>query len=168
MSRLLFILFGMLIFPMSVLSDNSSVKFIYSGFDFYIPGGASIIGTKGGRENFTFFRYGSNNGKEFLAFSDISKDDTIEYGCDVQEFYAQLAGRSSSNSCSQSEIASFKKYFVGNSDTGEWSNTDFTSYYFSNNEHSFLFVFKDDKVIKIDSDFMDKNELKRIISQYVD
>lgn len=168
MHRLISILFVLLFLPTSALGEGSSVKFIYSDLAFYIPAEASIIGTKGGDENFTFFRYSTNKGKDFLAFSDMSKDNSSHYGCDPQTFFGLLAGEPHPNDCNKSEVESFRQHFVGNSDKGRWNSAEFTVYYFVSAGQSFLFVFKDDKTIKIDSDFLDKKELRDIVKHYLD
>ncbi len=156
------------VFLLSTLSyaGEQPVRFIYSGFDFYVPAGATVIGSQGGPDNFTFFRYGDKKGKDYLAFTDIT-DEAIDYGCKTKEFYAHLAGLSGPSTCSKQEIDSFNKVFVQGAEVGSWSGSDLTSYYFYKDDQAFLFVFSKDKVIKIDTDHLSKSGLKSIIKKYI-
>ena len=144
-----------------------STRFIYSGIDFNIQSNASVIGSKGGDENFVFFRYGEEQTKKYLAFSDMSNDKSIKYGCKPKEFFSHLAGINVSHKCNKSEVESFQKYIVSDSDKGEWSGEDFNAYYFVGMKQSFLFVFKGKNLIKVDSDFLKKDGLKSLIKAYI-
>jgi len=166
MRKYMFVLIIQFLFSAVALSGENEVRFVYSGFNFYIPKGATVVGAEGGQDNFTFFRFGDDKGKEYLAFTDIT-NESVDYGCSAQKFYAHLAGVSGPSTCSNQEIDSFKKILVGDSEVGEWIGKHLTSYYFYNDSKSFLYVFGKDKAIKIDSDFLSKSVLKRIIKEYL-
>jgi len=148
------------------MAGQKEVRFIYSGFDFIVPSGAVVVGTQGGGDNFTFFRFSDKKGKDYLSFTDITSEST-DYGCSVKEFYAHLAGVSGASKCSQVEIESFKKIFVGDSEAGEWSGNELIAYYFCGSEKSHMLVFIKDKIIKVDTDHLAKSDLKRIIKRYL-
>jgi len=152
--------------PFSIAETNTT-RFIYSSLDFYIPSNPTVVGSKAGYDNFVFFRYGDEKGKRFLAFSNMTNDKSVNYGCSAENFYAKLIDENKDYSCNKTEIESFKKYFASNSETGKWNGDNFTSYYFYNIEKSFLFIFKDNTSIKIDTNFLSLNELKDIVRNYV-
>jgi hypothetical protein len=166
MSKFAFLFLVLFSFSNIAVSDENDVRFFYSGFDFHIPKGATVIGTEGSQDNFTFFRFGNRKGKEYLAFTDIT-NESVDYGCSTQQFFSHLAGISGPSTCSSQEIDSFKKIFVSNSDVGEWSGKSLTSYYFFSDSKSFLYVFGENKIIKIESDFISKSDLKNVIKDYL-
>ncbi|MAR89396.1 MAG: hypothetical protein CML06_00735 [Pseudomonadales bacterium] len=159
----LFFLVGLL--SSFATAGEKDIKFIYSGFEFTVPSGARVFGAQGGRDNFTFFRFSDQKGKDYLSFTDITSESP-DYGCSVQEFYAHIAGVSETSTCSKPEIESFKKVFVGDSEVGEWTGKDMTAYYFYGADRSHLLVFAKDRIIKIDTDHLTKPKLKKIIGYY--
>jgi hypothetical protein len=166
MSRLLILIIALFSFSCCAEEESNHVKFIYAGFDFYVPSNPTVVGVKGGEDNFTFFRFGSEKGSDYLAFTDIT-NESIDYGCSAQEFYAHLAGVSDISTCSKSEIDSFKKIFVGDSEVGEWASDKLVSYYFYSRSKSALLIFSKDKIIKIDTDYLSMPDLKNIIRNYL-
>jgi hypothetical protein len=166
MSRLLFLIIALFSLPSCAEEKNHQVRFIYAGFDFYVPSNPTVVGAEGGEENFTFFRFGPKKGSDYLAFTDIT-NESRDYGCSTQEFYAHLAGVSDISTCSKSEIDSFKKIFVGDSEVGEWASDDLASYYFYNKSKSALLIFSKEKIIKIDTDYLSMPDLKNILRNYL-
>ena len=78
-----------LISPFSYAKGEAlNVQLVYSGFDFLIPSGQDAIGASGGDSDFLVFRYGKNKGQDYLAFTDMSKDDSSSYGCAPAEFFS--------------------------------------------------------------------------------
>lgn len=156
----------MSLLPSFVLASEEDVRFIYSGFDFIVPSGAVVFGAQGGSDNFTFFRFGEQKGKYYLSFTDITSESP-GYGCEAKVFYSHLAGVSGASTCSKSEIDSFKKVFVGDSEVGEWLGKELAAYYFYGAEKSHMFIFSKNRIIKIDTDFLSKSDLKHIIKYYL-
>lgn len=160
----LFLLISLL--PSLAIGGEREVRFIYSGLEFLVPSGAVVFGAEGGGDNFTFFRFSDQKGKNYLTFTDITYE-SIDYGCGAKEFFAHLAGVSGPSTCSKSEIESFKKLFVGNSEVGEWSGKELIAYYFYGSDKSHMLVFSNDKIIKIDTDYLAKPDLRKIVDYYL-
>lgn len=141
--------------------------FIYSGMEFVVPYNVSVIGSQGGKRNFVFFRYGKEKGKRYLAFENMTDDNSVDYGCDPKVFYAQLVGATQPDgSCNKDELGAFGKIIVGSSDKGQWKLGTLTADYVVGNDKSYLFLFSMGRFIKIDSDFMDKRQLRKLLSHY--
>ena len=81
--RLLFIL---QIISASVFA-NTDIELAYSDIRFKIPRNFSAVGDAGGSQNILIFRYGDEPGKMFLAFSDLTNDKSINYGCPASIFF---------------------------------------------------------------------------------
>lgn len=166
MKKIFFIL-TVLIFTSPAFSqiNKSSIKLLYSGIKFIIPVGYSVIGSRGSNENFLVFKYSDEPGKKYLAFTKMNKNN-IDYKCKLNVFFNDAYMDNKNSICNINELTAFKKIFLSNKDAGKWSNENFEFYYSIGKEDSFLFVVnKSGTVVKIDSDFIDKNGLKLIVDE---
>ncbi|PCJ36400.1 MAG: hypothetical protein COA99_13200 [Moraxellaceae bacterium] len=147
-------------------TDAIDVHLVYSGFDFLIPSGQDAVGANGGDNNFLVFRYGKEKGTEYLAFTDISNDEG--YGCKSSEFYADLFEIRENSKCNKNELVTFKESLIENSESGSWKGKNTISYYSISEPQSLVFLVYKDKVIKVDTDFLTKKELKKIFEKVID
>lgn len=157
--RLLFIL---QILSASVFA-NTDIELVYSDIRFKIPGNFSVIGDAGDSQNILIFRYGDEPGKMFLAFSDLTNDKSINYGCPTNIFFHNVFFDSDESGCDPDKIRLIKGSFVENRSVERWSSKKYSIAYSSNKEKSYIFIIGDNgKLVKIDSDFLKKESLKRV------
>ena len=83
-------------------------------------------------------------------------------------FFNDVFNENKNSKCNQAELKAFKKIFLVNHDFGKWNNENYDFFYTIEKDDSFLFVVhKNGKIVKIDSDFLDKEGLKDIVSKYL-
>ncbi len=136
---------------------------IYSDLKFTLPGNFTLIGNFGGKDNILIFRYGNKKGRNYIAFTDMTNDKSIDYGCSSNIFYIDLFSKNSSTSCNKDEIKILSTVFVDNNEIATWKTKKYTLNYSSNHTKSFVFISgKNGKLIKIDSDFINKDDFKNM------
>ena len=145
------------------IASGKSFKLSYSGINVSIPAGQKAIGSAGGEGNFLVFKFSEKAGKKYLAFTDITKDNSIKYGCDTNIFFSVLYKESANNTCNVEELAAYEHVFLKDTDHGIWVTGSIKAYYMVGKTQSFVFLFSKNKIIKIDSDFLSKDQLKNII-----
>ncbi|WP_198263144.1 hypothetical protein [sulfur-oxidizing endosymbiont of Gigantopelta aegis] len=117
----------------------------------------------GGQDNILIFRYGNEKGKKYIAFTDMTNDITIEYGCAVNVFYNDLFSENKNTSCNLENLDIMRKTFIENKDVVVWKINNYILNYSSGKDKSFLFLSgRSGKLIKVDSDFIDKKIYKNI------
>jgi hypothetical protein len=137
---------------------------LYSGHVFSVPQNAFVIAAIGGDDNILILRYGPERGKKYLAFSDITGDNSVEFQCEPSAFFEALFTASTGEGCNQDELNAFKRVFIKNHDIGQWVGDKLTVYFSISQQQSFLFVFDDaGKAIKIDTDYLSKTDLKEVV-----
>ncbi len=150
-------------------SDNDRVDLRYSGFQFDVPSGAEAIGSTGGKDNFLVLRYGQDKGKKYLAFTDMTNDDSVEYGCAPVKFYVAVFSADVDADCNGEQISAFKQVFLSDDESSVWKGSDANVFYTLSSGVGYLFLVKDSgRVIKIDSDFLSKAELKKVVEGYLE
>tara|TARA_R110001606_G_scaffold390070_1_gene556759 strand:+ start:1218 stop:1715 length:498 start_codon:yes stop_codon:yes gene_type:complete len=156
--------FILLVFFISGCSSSQSIHLRYEGESYYLPNGVEEIGALGDRDSFLVFKYSREKGKKYLAFS---SSESIEKGdCDYSEFFSSVIQKDDTRSpCDKDKLAAFRDAFTSGSGAGHWKINGLDHYYFIT-EHTGTFVFKvlsSDAILKIDSDFLDPEELYSII-----
>lgn len=146
-------------------TSNVNVQLVYSGFDFLIPPGQSAVGSNGGEDNFLVFRYGEQKGKRYLAFTDMSNDLSIKYGCEAIDFFSEVFESNGNEKCNRNELVNFKKVFLLGAEIGVWKGGDATAYYTIGDSQSFVFLFGNNRIIKIDTDFLTEGALKSVLAE---
>lgn len=150
-------------------SDNDRVDLRYSGFQFDVPRGAEAIGSTGGKDNFLVLRYGQDKGKKYLAFTDMTNDESVEYGCAPAKFYVAVFSADADAGCNGEQISAFRKVFLTDGESAVWKGDNAVVYYAVSSGMKYLFLVKDgSRVIKIDSDFLSETDLKKVVSGYLD
>lgn len=158
--RLLFIL---QIISASVFA-NTDIELVYSDIRFKIPRNFSAVGDSGDSQNILIFRYGDEPGKMFLAFSDLTNDKSINYGCPASIFFHNVFFDPDESGCDQDKIKLIKGSFVEGRSVERWSSNKYSIAYSSNKEKSYIFIIGDNgKLVKIDSDFLKKESFKRVV-----
>lgn len=164
-SILIFLLISSPVFSQAV---NSSIELVYSGMKFRVPGDHVVIGSMGGNDNFLVFRYSNELGKKYIAFTNMTNNSNINYKCEMSVFFNDAFNENKKSKCNQDELKAFKKIFLVNKDFGEWNNEKYSFFYTIGKKDSFLFIVDTNgKVVKIDSDFIDKQGLKHIVREYL-
>lgn len=150
-------------------SENISVDLRYSGFQFNVPSGAEAIGSTGGNDNFLVIRYGPDKGKKYLAFTNMTHDESLEYGCAPAKFYAVVFSADEEAGCNEEQVSYFRRIFLSDDESSVWNGLDAVVYYTGASGIKYLFLVKGgSRLIKIDSDFLSEKELKKVVSVYLD
>lgn len=161
MSRLICLFLG--VFLTTACGATDDIHLHYNGHNFSVPASPSVIASPGVKENMLILRYGSERGKRYIGFSDINADQSLRLGCASSDFFAAVFAGGDGSGCDVEQVTAFKKTFVKDRETGSWLTEEMTVYYSIGNDLSFLFVFdKENTAIKIDSDFLSKEKLKRV------
>ena len=133
-----------------------------------MPGEHVVIGSMGGNDNFLVFRYSNELGKKYVAFSIMNNNANIDYKYELSVFFNDVFNENKNSKCNQDELKAFKNIFLVNKDFGKWNNENYDFFYTIGKEDSFLFVVnKNGNVVKIDSDFIDKEGLKHLVHEYL-
>jgi len=166
MKNILYI-FLLLTFSLPTLSNVSEddMTLLYSGITFKLPKNHVFVGFSEGKDNFLVFKYNNQPVKNYIAFSNMIWQPNKKYGCDLDVFLKDAFIKNNNTKCSKDELETFAKVFLKGNDQGVWRNNGFTLYYTISNKDAFLFVINPTKnIIKVDSDFLSKSDLKRIAS----
>ena len=142
---------------------SDHVGLIYSDLRFSIPAGFTVVGDIGDSQNMLIFRYGDEPGKQFLAFADMTDDQTVNYGCPAGTFFEAVFFETTAAECDQTLIQAMQENFVIGREVATWLQDTYSLAYSDHGNKAFLFVIDEDaKLLKIDSDFLDGESLKRI------
>jgi len=144
---------------------SSAVDLVYSDLKFEVPGEFSVIGDAGGNQNILIFRYSDQRGKRFLAFSDMTNDETIDYGCPSYVFFSKVFDLSDNSSCNDDNIEIMRDTFVEGRDVEAWSINDYEVVYSGSGKKSYAFIIGNyGKLLKIDSDFLGIEAFRSILA----
>jgi hypothetical protein len=158
--------FGLIAVALSLsiaVHAGNRIELVYSDLRFSIPAGFAAVGDIGDSHNMLIFRYGDELGKRFLAFADMTHDETLEYGCPAGTFFEAVFFETASADCDQNLIKTMQQNFVTDRKVATWTQNSYSLAYSDHGNKAFLFVIGDDaKLLRIDSDFLDGEALKRI------
>lgn len=147
--------------------DSSYMNVMYSGLMFKIPADPLVVAYLGGESDILTFEYSKEPGK-YIGYT--TDHDLTTGGCDPAIFFQKaLSGEASKSDCN-GEITSFNQVFSRGRETGTWSGTNQTFYYFisSGKRSSFVFFVSDDGTIKkMESDFLKKSDFRKSLSNYL-
>ncbi|HFB63994.1 MAG TPA: hypothetical protein ENJ60_00500 [Aeromonadales bacterium] len=136
-------------------------ELIYSELKFNLPGNFTLVGDLGGKDNILIFRYGDKKGKNYIAFTDMTNDKSIDYRCSPSIFYMDLFSKNNNTRCNKEKINILNTVFIDNNEIITWKTEKYTLNYSSDHNKAFVFISgKDGKLIKIDSDFISRKEFK--------
>jgi hypothetical protein len=140
--------------------DNLNV--IYSGISFKIPKHPVAIGHIGRGSDSLIIKYSRDPGNKYIS---ISKEVDLNFeGCSPNHFFEMILSDTVPSAC-EGSISAFREIFVKNSSHGAWLGSEHKFYYFIIGDNSsFIFsVLDDGLVIKFESDFLVKSELKEAL-----
>lgn len=144
---------------------KTNVELVYSDLRFKIPGNFSVVGDAGDNQNILIFRYGDVLGKRFLAFSDMTNDQTINYGCPASIFFKHVFFVTEKSECNQDNVKIMQESFVEDRYVETWSENEYSIVYSGDKEKSYVFIIGDNgKLVKLDSDFLDNESFKKIVN----
>lgn len=153
----------LLLFSVDAFS-KPPVDLVYADLKFAIPGGVTVVGDAGDRQNILIFRYGDEPGKDFLAFSNMTSDATIDYGCPVNIFFKEVFFGDAKPECNQGNVRLMQEVFVEERDIETWPSNDYEIVFSGSSGKSYVFIIGNDgKLVKIDSDFLDNASFKKVI-----
>jgi len=153
-----------LIFSCSSFAGQS-IELIYSNTQFKIPAGFSVIADAFGTDNILVFRYGDVKSKRYLTFTDMTSDSSVEYGCGVATFYTVLFSARKDKTCNKENLMILSDVFVKDRDIEVWSYGSYQISYSSGKKDSVVFLAgPDEKLVKIDTDFLEKEQVKSMFS----
>lgn len=152
--------------PLCVFSQ-SNIELVYSELKLRLPGQFTLIGALGDmgeQEDILVFRYGDKLGKNYIAFSDMTNDASIDYGCSINVFYNDLFSNNLDSRCNHENLDLMRKVFIENKEVSVWTINGYVLNYSSGKNKSFAFVSgRNGKLIGIESDFIDKKTYQNML-----
>lgn len=140
------------------------IKLVYSDLNFNLPSSISAMGDAGGEQNILIIRYGDVRGKNFIAFSDMTNDSSVDYGCPASDFFHGVFSDRASPTCNKDNMSLMRQVFVEGKQVESWSVNGYEIAYSKGDKKTFAFVIRDNgKLVKIDSDFISKDSLKEML-----
>ena len=160
MKTLLAILF-ISVFSLSCSQHHNlgTFKFMYGGLNFQLPSEQTAIGFLGSNDNFLLFKYGTQKGKRYLAFSKVLTDDPIQYNCPAPTLLNNAFSQQQETFCNKDELRLFRDMFIDSSISIIQEKDGLIIYSAATNESYFLFIVKGESAIKVDSDMYNSDEL---------
>lgn len=149
------ILFALLL--CSCVTYAQDILLDHLGMTFNIPDGYHVIVSTDIGNNMLAFVYGKEKGKKFIAFTDLTNDKAIDYGCAPGKFYTELFTPSGRTKCHKKELDILSKGFLDGGITKVWKSKSAILNYLrlSDGKKSFVFVCGEDgRTIQVDSDFL--------------
>ena len=151
-----------LMLTMSVHAEPE-VELLYSDLKVKLPGQFTLIGDVGGEDNILIIRYGSDKGKNYIAFTDMTNDKSLDYGCPIKVFFDDLFSGDDST-CNAENLSIMRETFIDNKDVELWQVGGYTVRYSGGKDKSFAFISAEDgKLVKVDSDFLKKERYKTLL-----
>jgi len=146
-------------------SADTQVDLVFADFRFQVPSQLAAIGVQD-NETFLAIRYGNEPGRNYLTFTNQPTVPTN--GCPPEEFFSKAMelerNAATSDSCDASDIQDFRTFFLEQSESGVWKGQDFRAYYLLQDEKSMVYLNGPDRsFIKVDTDFLNTDELKSLI-----
>ena len=91
------------------------------------------------------------------------------YACELSVFFHDSFLKNSNSDCNKDEMKAFYQVFIENKEHAHFKQNGYSIYFTIGETDAFLFfVDPAGKVVKIDTDFLGKDELLSIVSNYLD
>ncbi|TBW52567.1 hypothetical protein EZI54_16125 [Marinobacter halodurans] len=165
--RYISILLVTLVIPAFAFANDNGLRVVYKHYDFYPPANPVAVGFLGSDNNTLIFKYSPDAGDNIVGFS--TEDELNTGGCDPEAFFTNVLNKNNAN-CDELSLKTFRHVFAKDRETGIWSNGEYKFYYFLGKKHSTVFFIPNNiaaKIIKVDSNFLTKNEMKSLLRDYV-
>jgi hypothetical protein len=166
MKRIAFFLFT-IVFSVFALAESNDFKFVYHGLNFYIPEAPKSAGFLGTENDTIVIKYGDNPGENLIGFS--AENEMKTGGCEPEDFFKETLGEIKAG-CDELAVGTFRRVFVDDRDTGVWSGEKYNFYYFIGDKKTTIFFASGEpstKILKVDSNFLTKNLMKRVFKEYL-
>lgn len=146
----------------SFQNDNQKLSVLIAGLSFNLPTQPKIIAMPNIRGDFLIFKYGDQPGQDYLAFS---LEAAIDESCSSEEFFQAVVNPTPNTLCNSHAIAVFTQQFADQYPAELWPSAKHSAYYFqTNDQRQFVFIpLAADKLLKIDSDFFSKQQLRDLV-----
>lgn len=156
-----------IIFSTFVFAESDYFKMSYHGYNFYLPETPKSSGFLGSENDTIVLKYGDVSGEGLVGFSVESEMGTG--GCDPDAFFKEVLGKAEKG-CDRLAVESFQHVFVDDRDAGVWSGEGHKFYYFIGDPKATVFFAtndSDNKIIKVDTNFLTKKTLEKVFNEYL-
>ncbi|MGQ7273984.1 hypothetical protein [Marinobacter sp. V034] len=164
MKRIYLFLTMLLLSTAGCADSEPTIQAVFSGVKFNIPNNPLIVGNLGQNNDLLIVKYSRELGKQYIGFSKERDIDTG--GCTADVFFeTTIEDDDADTKCSGTAIDAFRKVFVEGASYGQWKGKKREYYFFLKDEKpSFIFyTLTDGSVIKLESDFMDKQGFREML-----
>lgn len=154
-------------FSTFTFAESDHFKMSYHGYNFYLPEAPKTFGFLGSENDTIVLKYGDDPGEGLVGFSVESEMATG--GCDPEEFFKEVLGKAE-NDCDRLAVESFQHIFFEDRDVGVWSGEGHNFYYFVGDPKTTVFFATRDsnnKILKVDTNFLTKKTLKKLFNEYL-
>ncbi|PVY76439.1 hypothetical protein C8D92_105192 [Tamilnaduibacter salinus] len=148
-------------------AQSEGLRIVYQNYDFYVPEKPVLMAYLGTDSDILIAKYSEKPGKKFIGFSRERDLNTGE--CPPAAFFEQALEKRN-GACREGSLKAFRTVFMKDRDSGRWSGEGHQFYYFVSPEQSTVFIISDKKneaVYKVESDYLDKDAIKAIFSEYL-
>jgi hypothetical protein len=151
----------------SCIAYSQDISLVYSEMRFNIPSGYSIIGSTDLAGGMLAFRYGSERGKDYIAFTDITYKSDSDYGCQISDFYIELFTPSKNTKCNKKHLNDLSEALFKNKVKKVWRSSNVIINYLKSKDNSESLVFvcaKGGGTVQVDSDFLTEDGFRKMFA----
>lgn len=146
-------------------TSNQTLTLSYSGLKFNLPPDPVVIGLGSSNENVLIIKYSKALGERYIAFT---QETEIRTGnCNYKQFFKYVLNNENKEYiCGDETVAFFKDIFLD----GTVGENDLYPYYSFRTKDNNAFVFlviDESSIIKIESDFIRKEALSKVLPKYI-
>lgn len=148
-------------------AESKNFKFNYHGYNLYLPEVPKSAGFLGSESDTIVLKYSDDPGEGLVGFSVESGMATG--GCDANAFFKEVLGENKEE-CDRLAVESFQRIFVDGRESGVWLGEDHNFYYFIGDTKTTIFFptsDSDNKIIKVDTNFLTKKTMKKVFNEYL-
>lgn len=151
------------------MSAKDTLEFSFKHFNLNLPSDFQRIeANDDDSESFTTLLYSQNEGSQYISISlrghDIPSEEK-KAQCDLDVILKFAFKGFKQKSCNAKRVAIYQSIFVEGRENSHWTHKDFTLYYSGKLGDSYLFIVgPENKVIRIDSDFLTKADFEQLAS----
>ena len=142
--------------------DHPEPRVLFAGLSFSLPAQPKVIAMPNGRGDFLIFKYSNQPSQDYLAFS---LEAAIDESCSSEEFFQAVVNPDPNTLCNSHAVTAFTQQFADQYPAELWPSAKHSAYYFqTNDQRQFVFIpLAADKLLKIDSDFFSKQQLRGLV-----
>lgn len=142
--------------------DHPEPRVLFAGLSFSLPAQPKVIAMPNGRGDFLVFKYSNQRGKDYLAFS---QEAVLDNSCSSEAFFQAVVNPTVHSLCNAQAVRVFTQQFADQYPAELWPSAKHSAYYFqTNDQRRFVFIpLAADQLLKIDSDFFSKQQLRDLV-----